>query len=203
MPSDSSSRPSRLLITWVPFAIAVASFALSAYTFTVSNRLPAVEVILPNQIRLAQGEQFGYAYAYFQPTFVHAGASTQVEVIRAARLEFAPQAGGDPVAFEWRETGYIAYDPATRGLNYVYEGDFAPLLLSRETAQSLLGTYFGPPGWYFTPGTWRGTLTAERVKNQRPLVASFTFTLDEERLEILNQGGGTTFLPFEIEPATR
>jgi hypothetical protein len=186
----------------MPIVIALSSFVLSAYTFAINSRMPQVEIILPRQIRVAQGEQFGYAYVYFQPTFVHAGASTQVEVVRSARLEFAPVDGGDPVAFDWRESGRFAYDPATRSLNYVYEDDFAPLLLSRETAQSTLGTFFGPPGWYFTPGQWRATLTAERVKNQRPLAASFIFTLDEESVETLNTAGGTIFLPFELEATT-
>lgn len=198
--SDSSPTAPRFVITWVPFSIAVVSFVISIYTFFITSRPAQVEVILPQHIRIAQGEEFGYAYAYFQPTIVSTGRSQQVEVVRDLTLDFAPVRGGDEASlFEWRESGRIAYDPATRQTTYEYQSDAAPLLLTRETAQSPLGTFYGPPGWYFTPGEWQGTLTAQLANNRPPVQSSFRFTLTEEEIATVNAGGGRVYVSLDID----
>lgn len=200
----------RFVITWVPIVTALLSIALSIYTFFVARGAPVVELLLPQQIRLAQGAEIGYAYAYFQPTFLHAGPSDRVEVVRAMRLEFAPAGATDdatddavadadatPATLDWRESGRMVWEPATQTIGYAYSADAAPLLLSRETAQSPLGVFYGPPGWYLTPGTWRATFTAERAAGP-PLVARFSFTLDAATIDQLNLSGGNIFIPVAI-----
>lgn len=204
MAAETARKPTNALFTWIPFTAtltALISFAVSMYTFVLTTRTPSVEVILPQRIRLAQGEESGYAYGYFQPTFVHSGPSQQAEVIRAMRLELTPAGGGETLAFEWRESGRLDYDPATGQSTYVYEGDATPLLLTRETAQSPLGVFYGPPGMLLMLGTWRGLLVAERTLNQTSLRAAFTLTLDEESIARLNESNGSVYLGFPITPA--
>jgi hypothetical protein len=188
--------------TWFPISIALASFALSIYTFVITSRPPALEVILPQQIRIAQGADFGYAYAYFAPTLANVGASERIEVVPAMRIELsAPSADG--ATMEWRQTGSLDYDPATQQANFNYVGDAAPLLLTRQTAASPLGVYFGPRDFYLTPGTWRGELIVDRTSNALPLRVPFTFALTQADIDTLEAGGGGSYLAFAVEPLNR
>jgi hypothetical protein len=193
-----------LATTWVPISIALVSFALSIYTFVMTSRPPSLEIILPQQIRIAQGEQIGYAYAYFAPTLANVGASEQIEVVPAMRIELTPPQGAqDGVALEWRQTGSLDYDPASQQANFNYVGDAAPLLLTRQSAASPLGVFFGPPGFYLTSGTWRGELVIERTSHAQPLRVPFAFTLSEEEVAALNEGQGDSYVAFPVVPENR
>lgn len=199
MSNTQPGRAPHLVITWVPIAIAVASFIISGYTFVVTSQSPVVELILPQTIRIAQGEDFGYAYSYFQPTLVSTGRSQQVAVVREMNLDFAPADGSsDGATFDWRESGNITYDPQTRATSYVYQNDAAPLLISRETAQSPLGTFYGPPDWYFTPGKWRGTLTATLAGGLAPIRMPFVFSITDADASAMQDGGGSVYVTLEI-----
>ena len=73
------------------------------------------------------------------------------------------------------------------------------VLIASTRAQTPLATFHAPPGWYFTPGTYRVTLIARRALVPWPLQASFTVTLSQATVDFLNQHPHK-FLPVSIGP---
>ncbi len=187
-----------LLLSWVPLAASFLSLILSISGIIIASREPHVLVILPDQIRVAQGESVGFAYTYLQPAFVSTGQNDRVEVIKTMVLRVAPVQGGQPAVFRWDEQAQLVYDQATKQLNYVYVADAVPLLVGPKSAHVPFSVFNGPAGWYFQPGTYRATLVASRVVASSPLEASFTFTLSADNVDFLNRSRGKSFLALPI-----
>jgi len=187
-----------LSLSWVPLAAALLSLVLSISGIIVATREPHVLVIVPDQIRVVQGVDVGFAYVYLQPAFVSTGQNDRVEVIKNMVLRMARAEGGPPAEFRWDEQAQLVYDQATKQLNYVYVADAVPLLVSPKNAQVPFSVFNGPPGWYFQPGTYRATLVAFRVVASSPLEASFRFTLSADNVDFLNRSRGKSFLAFPI-----
>ena len=184
-----------LTLSWVPLAGATLSLILSVASIIVSTREPAVLLILPDLVRVAQGEDFGYAYMYLQPTFVSTGQNDRVEVIRDITVFVEPAGGGERITFEWAERLELVLNE-DRELDYDYAGDAVPLLVSPRQAQAPLGSFQGPDGWYFEAGTYEITVEAPRVVASTPLRGSMEITFSQDAVETLNDAGGNRFLEF-------
>jgi len=180
---------------WVPFTIAVTSFVISMYTFFVTTREPVVDVVLPQQIRISVSVNAPdpFSIAFLQPTFVHAGPSQQVEVVETIYMILTPPGESNTRrhTIDWRETGRFVQDATSPAINYQWVGDPAPLLLSRETAQSPLAVFYGDPNLIWSPGQWTAELHGTRKAGDPDLTARFTFTISQEKFDLLNTGGGT------------
>ncbi|MGQ0550126.1 MAG: hypothetical protein ACT4PY_10725 [Armatimonadota bacterium] len=187
-----------LSLSWVPLAASLLSLTLSIGGIVIATREPEVLVILPDQIRVAQGENYGFAYVYLQPAFVSSGRNDRVEVIKTMVLRVAPRGGGQAAEFKWDEQAQLIYDQATKQLNYAYVADAVPLLVGPKSAHVPFSVFNGPRGWYFQPGTYRVTLVAFRVVASSPLEASFEFALSAENVDFLNRSRGKSFLAFPI-----
>jgi hypothetical protein len=177
---------------WVPFAIAVTSFIVSMYTFFITQREPIVDVVLPQQIRISVNTSNGvpFSIAFLRPTFVNAGPSQQVEVVETMHIILTPPGTSTRHRIEWRETGAFVQDPTSPAINYLWHADPAPLLLSRETAQSPLAVFYGDTNLIWAPGEWRAELHGTRMAGDPDLVARFTFTITQELFDLLNTGAG-------------
>ncbi len=184
-------------LKWVPMAGALLALPLSAAALWVSLQQPEVLLIMPDQVRVAQGRESGSAYLYLQPAFVNTGGNNRVEVIRDMRLAVAGPASAD---FEWTQQLRLVGDPETDTLSYEYAGDAAPLLISPSSANSSLSLFDAPPGWHFEPGTYTFTLSAQRVVVNVPMEATFTVSLSAEDVAALDQPGPDRFLTFSIAP---
>lgn len=197
--SRSFSVP-QALTTWVPFVTSLISFAIALYTFIITTQQPEIQIILPEQVRIAQGADYGFAYLYLQPTFVHTGASQRVEVIRNLRVEVRQASADDPTTFVWAEQGKLVYDQSVaRALSYEYVADASPLLIGPNSAQSPFATFNGPSEWYFTPGSYQITLVAERAVADEDLTQTFRVTFTQENVDFLNENKGHAFLTFPLQ----
>ena len=190
--------------TWVPFTLAIASFIISTYTFVVTTREPVVDVVLPQQIRLSVNSNSPepFSIAFLQPTFVHAGPSQQVEVIESIHLILTPPGANNTNrhTVRWRETGTFVQDATSPAINYRWVGDPAPLLLSRETAQSPLAVFYGDSALIWAPGAWRAELRVTRAAGAPDLHARFTFNISHEDFDLLNTDDGSyVSLPIVLE----
>ena len=183
---------------WLPLLIATISFATSTYTFFATNAAPDLALTMPAFVRVAQGPNLGGgAIVYLQPSFANVGQSARVEVISGMALRVQPASGGEPATFIWREIGRFVPDTTTAGLfrlNYEYVSDAQPLLVSQGNPQAPVGTFIGPVGWYFAPGTYKITLIASRQVNTAPLQRTIQITLTDASIAALNERGGGTFL---------
>jgi hypothetical protein len=188
---------SDVLRTWLPIAISLLSLGISIFTFSVAYAVPDVSLMLPDIIRVVQGRNVGYSYLYLQPSFVSTGHSSRVDAITGMTLQVQRVGSGKPMAFGWADLARFTWDPATRSMSYDRIGDPAPLPVSPTNPQTPLATFNAPPGWYFTPGTYRMTLIARRALVPWPLQASFTVTLAQATVDFLNQHPHK-FLPVSI-----
>jgi hypothetical protein len=68
------------LSKWVPLTTSITSFFIATYTFIVTTSQPELQLILPRQVRIAQGIETG-PYLYLQPVIVSSGQSERSEVI--------------------------------------------------------------------------------------------------------------------------
>ncbi len=200
-PVSLSQRLLRSFITlrWVPLTAALLALPLSATALFVSIQQPEVVLILPDQIRVAQGRESGAAYVYLQPAFVSTGRNDRVEVVRDMRLEITPEAGGEAAVFDWNQVLRLVTDPATGGLSYEYEADAVPLVIGPRDAATPLSLFQAPDGWHFAPGTYSARLIADRVVTGQPLGDEFRLTLSAEEIAILDQPGPERFLTFPID----
>jgi hypothetical protein len=184
---------------WVPITASLVSLVLSVTNLVSANREPEILVVPPRQIRVAQGEDFGFAYVYAQPAFVHTGQNDRIEVIEDMMLRVNPAGGGAPVEFKWDEQAELVFDAESKSLNYRYVADSVPLLVSPKNAQVPLAVFNGPQGWYFKPGTHRVTLVANRVVHSAPLESTFEFTISAKDVETLSSSRGHRFLAFSTK----
>lgn len=176
---------------WVPFSIALVSFVVSMYTFIITQREPVVDLVLPQQMRLSvnwtRAEPF--SVALFQPTLLSAGPSQQVEVVQDMTLTLHPTARPtDTHTIEWQEVGRLYTDSATGTINYEWIADPAPLLLTRESAESPLGAYYGDNALVWWPGEWKAVVRAVRAEGKPDLVARFSFDISQEQFDLLRSG---------------
>lgn len=113
------------------------------------------------------------------------GRNERVEVIRDMALSAAPSAGeGEAVDFSWNQQLRLVSGLATGELSYQYEADAVPLLVGPRSSSPPLSLFDAPGGWYFAPGTYTLTLTAERVVTGDDLRATFDLTLRRERYRV-------------------
>jgi hypothetical protein len=189
-----------LSLAWVPLTASLVSLVLSVGSIVIATRDPSVVLILPDQVRLAQGEAAGGAIAYLQATLVSTGTNDRVEVIRDLRLLVTPPAGGESAEFAWDETGSFLFDAETQRLSYEYVSDAGPLLITPREAQNPLALFLAPSDWTFEPGTYEMRLVADRIVASDALEATFQLELSAEDVEFLNESGGSEFLTIPIEP---
>ena len=201
-PAELWQRTRRVLsLAWVPLTASLVSLILSIGSIVIATRDPSVVLILPEQIRLAQGGGAGNAIAYLQPTLVSTGNNDRVEVVRDLRLVVTPPDGGDPRAFAWDESGRLLFDAGTQRLSYEYLSDAAPLLVTPREAQNPLALFQGPDGWLFEPGAYELRLVADRIVASGSLEATFEIELTADEVDRLNASGGSEFLAIPIRAA--
>ena len=115
---------------------------LSLFFFDVPERylLPAVELIMPPEARLAQiqnkpGSEVYSVRVYLQPAFVSTGRSQRVAVLKSVNLFV--QREGEPQKKFWLDgIGSFADNPAGRGLTFTYERGAAPLVATQDTPEN-------------------------------------------------------------------
>lgn len=186
-------------LSWVPLAGATLSLVLSVISIIVSTREPQIVLIAPEHVRVAQGEDFGYAYMYLQPALVSTGQNDRVEVVRDLSVRVEPMDGGEGATFEWDEV--VRLVPAEGdALDYEYVADAVPLLVSPRTAQAPLASFTGPDGWYFEAGTYRLTIHAVRVVGSGDLSQTVQMTLTDEQVTDLNESRGRQFIQLPLSP---
>jgi len=145
-----------LSLAWVPLVASFVSLVLSVGSIVIATRDPSVLMILPDQVRFAQGEGIGYAYAYLQPTFVSTGANDRVEVIRDMTLTVTRLDDDESVELAWDEVGTFTFDPADDSLTYEYVADAAPLLVAPDSAENPARPLPGAGGMAPDAGPLRG-----------------------------------------------
>lgn len=186
-----------LSLSWVPLTASLVSLVISVGAFIASTQQPQVMLLLPEQIRVAQGRTSGSAFAYLQPAFVSTGRNERVEVIRDMSLT-VESASGERVTFAWDEQVRLVDDASTGRLSYQYAGDAVPILVGPRSAAAPLCLFEAPDGWFFRPGTYTFTLTAHRVVASEPIRATFSLTLTAENIAFLDAPGPDQFLAFPL-----
>ena len=187
-------------LRWVPLVAALLSLALSGVAIYTATQQPQVLLILPHQIRVAQGRSTGAAYVYFQPAFVNTGQNDRVEVIRDMTLRVQRADGSaPPTDFQWNEVVSLVTDPATGALTYQHDADAVPIVISAKNAAAPLSLFQAPSGWFFTPGTYTITLTANRVVAAAPVTGQVTLTLSADNVTFLDQPGTDKFLTLPVQ----
>jgi hypothetical protein len=186
-----------LSLSWVPLTAAFLSLILSIASIVISLRQPEVLLILPDQVRVAQGRGSGSAFVYLQPAFVSTGQNDRVEVIRDMTLQVQP-ASGAGVSFRWDEQARLVGDADSGTLSYQYVADAVPLLESPRSASAPLCLFDAPDGWFFAPGTYTFTLVADRVVSSDPIRDSFAVALSAVDIAFLDGPGAEQFLSFPI-----
>lgn len=188
-----------LSLGWVPLTAALLSLVLSVVAIFTSLQQPSVSLLMPANVRVAQGRSSGAAYLYLQPAFVNTAQNNRVEVISGMTVSVtSASAGVAPVDFTWREQLRLVLEPGASELTYQYVGDAVPLVVSPSNAASPLALFSAPPGWFFAPGTYEFTLHADRVVAGSALSAKFSVTLTPENITFLDQTVPDKFLEFPI-----
>lgn len=186
-----------LTLALVPLTASFLSLILSVAAIFISSQQPEVLLVVPDQIRIAQGRQSGSAFVYLQPAFVSTGRNERVEVIRDMTLSVQSSAGTQ-TDFSWTEQVRLVGDSESTGLSYEYAGDAVPLLVSARTASSPVGLFDAPDGFFFAAGTYTFTLMADRVVAADGLRATFTVTISADDITFLDESGTNRFLTFPI-----
>ena len=182
----------------MPLTASFLSLILSVAAIFLSTQQPEVLLVLPDQIRIAQGRQSGSAFVYLQPAFVSTGKNERVEVILDMTLR-VESSTGTQADLRWTEQLRLVGDSDSAGLNYEYAGDAVPLLVSARTASSPVCLFDAPDGFFFAAGTYRFTITADRVVAADGLQASFTVTIGPDHIAFLDEPGTNRFLAFAID----
>jgi hypothetical protein len=189
-----------LSLRWVPLTAALLSLSLSVVAIYTATQQPSVSLLMPSQVRVAQGRSSGAAYLYLQPAFVNTAQNNRVEVIRSMTLHVAPSGATPPETdFAWTQQLRLTTDPESGALTYQYVADAVPLVVSPSNAASPLGLFEAPHDWFFGAGTYRFTLTAERVVAGSPLTAEFTVTLSQADIDLLEQPGPDRFITLTVD----
>jgi hypothetical protein len=184
-------------LRWVPLTAALLSLPLSAAAIFLSLQQPEVLLVMPDQIRVAQGRDTGSAFVYLQPAFVSTGKNERIEVIRDLTLRVTPPTGAE-VTFAWTEQIRLVTGP-TGTLNYEHEADAVPLLVSANSAAAPLCLFDAPDGFFFGPGTYRFRLVADRVVAGQPLLGEFSLALNAEVIAFLDEPGTSRFVGLPIQ----
>jgi hypothetical protein len=187
-----------LTLAWVPLTASFVSLILSVAAIYVSTQQPEVLLVMPDQIRIAQGHDSGSAFVYLQPAFVSTGKNERAEVISDMTLSVTG-ASASPQTLTWTEQVQLVGDAQTDGLSYQYAGDAVPLLVNARTAASPVCLFDAPEGFFFAPGTYTFTLSANRIVASAPLQATFSVTISPENIAVLDEPGTNRFLAFPIE----
>ena len=188
-----------ITLRWVPLTASFVSLALSVVAIIASTQQPQVMLVLPGQVRIAQGRATGAAYLYLQPAFVNTGQSERVEVIRGMRLHVQPlDAGVEPADLQWTEQVRLVGDATSNGLSYEHDADAVPLLVTPRDVAAPLSVFVAPSGWFFAPGTYTFTLTAERVVVSEPVMGSFQVVISADDIALLDQPGPDKFLELAV-----
>jgi hypothetical protein len=189
-----------ITLRWVPLVAALLSLGLSVVAIYTATQQPQVLLIAPHQIRVAQGRSTGAAYVYFQPAFVNTGQNDRVEVIRDMTLNVKRADGATPPSvFQWTEVVNLETDPTTGTLTYQHDADAVPIVISARNAEAPLSLFQAPNGWFFTPGTYILTLTANRVVASAPVTGQVTMTLSADNVAFLDQPGAEKFLTIPLQ----
>src|SRR5688572_28487546 len=183
-------------LRWVPLTAALLSLPLSVVAIYTATQQPSVSLLMPSQVRIAQGRATGSAYLYLQPAFVNMAQNNRVEVIRDMSLHATGPATTD---FAWTQQLRLETDPETGALTYQYVADAVPLVVSPSNAASPLGLFEAPNGWFFGAGTYQLTLNADCVVADSPLTATFRVTLTAEDVAFLDQPGPDQFITVAID----
>jgi len=188
---------SRAIHTWGSFAISLVSLLIAVNAYIQATREPQVVVIMPEIVRVAQGEDYGFAYLYLQPAFVNTAKNDRAEVIRIMALlveRVGDSSTTESASFSWAEQATFEYDPATGELNYRWLADAAPLVVSPDRAQTPICVFNGPPGWYFEAGTYRLTLIADLVVGTEEVSGTVEIAPSESEIQTLNGSRGHRFI---------
>ena len=186
-------------LRWVPLTAALLSLSLSVVAIYTSTQQPSVSLLMPSQLRIAQGRSSGASYLYLQPAFVNTAQNNRVEVIRGMTLHVASSdTTVVPADFHWTQQLRLVTDPTSGQLTYQYVGDAVPLVVSPSNAASPLALFEAPQGWFFAAGTYQFTLTADRVVAGSALTAAFSVSLTADNIAFLDQPGPDKFLEFAI-----
>jgi hypothetical protein len=188
-----------LRLSWVPLTAALLSLVLSITSIYINSRQPEVLMILPDVVRVAGGHQSGASYLYLQPAFVSTGTNDRVEVIRDMRLNVELEGGAAATQLHWAEQIRLVNGAPGAGLSYEHEADAVPLLVSPKSAAAPLSLFQAPSGWFFGEGTYRFTLSADRVVASDPLRARFSVVIRAEDLTVLNAPGPERFLTYPVQ----
>ena len=187
-----------LSLRWVPLTAALLSLTLSIIAIYTATQQPSVSLLMPDQVRVAQGRSSGAAYLYLQPAFVNTAQNNRVEVIESMTLHVtAPDSTS--ADFTWTQQLRLRTDPQTGGLTYEYVADALPLVVSPSNAASPLSLFEAPRGWFFGVGTYQFTLTADRVVAASALTARFEVTLSQADIDTLEQPGPDIFITLPID----
>ena len=184
-----------ITLRWVPLTAALLSLVLSVVAIYTATQQPAVSLLMPAQVRIAQGRSTGGAYLYLQPAFVNTAQNNRVEVIRDMSLHVSGPATAD---LTWTQQLRLVTDATSGELTYQYVADAMPLVVSPSNAASPLALFEAPHGWFFAAGTYEFTLTADRVVAGSALTATFSVTLTADSVAFLDQPGPDQFLEFPI-----
>jgi hypothetical protein len=189
-----------LSLRWVPLTAALLSLTLSVVAIYTATQQPSVSLLMPDQVRVAQGRSSGAAYLYLQPAFVNTAQNNRVEVIRTMRLQVtSADATVAATDFTWTQQLRLTTDPTSGGLSYEYVADAVPLVVSPSNAASPLSLFEAPRGWFFGVGTYQFTLTADRVVAGSPLTAHFEINLTQADIDTLEQPGPDRFITLPID----
>jgi hypothetical protein len=199
---DRAREPLRRFITlrWVPLTAALLSLVLSLTAIWISTQQPDVTLVLPDNIRVAQGRWLGAGFVYLQPTFVSTGNNERIEVVRDMTLRVQTPRG-QTHEMAWTEQVRLVGGASSDGLSYEYVADAGPLLVSPRTAASPVCLFMAPTGFFFEPGQYTFTLTADRVVAGARLEATFDVTLSAEHMAIIDPPESRRFVAIPISPA--
>ena len=196
---ERHTHSSRWLIAGIPVAIAVLSFALSLYIWYDGNRPPAIELTLPDRVRVTQGHDS--AWLYIQPRFFSTSESDRIDGIAGIDVSVTLSADDEPATFEWDEQGTWAFNQAARSLTWQWVADPGPLVVSPAVPQQPVGLFMAPDGWYWQAGEYLVTVTAETTVSDEVLSQTSLLTLDENTVAQLNESPASLFLTIDLLPS--
>ena len=184
-------------LRWVPLTASALSLVLSVTAIWISTQQPEVTLVMPDNIRVAQGRWVGAAFVYLQPAFVSTGRNERIEVIRDMTLHVRAPSGAQ-ADLAWTEQVRLVGGASTDGLSYEYAGDAVPLLISPRSAASPVCLFQAPPGFFFESGTYAFSLRAERVVAEAPLESTFAITLTDEHMAIIDAPDARRFVTLPL-----
>lgn len=185
----------RRLQEWTTFVIAVAAFSLSVVNWAQTNRQPAISLILPERLKIAQG--LTEAWLYVQPSFLIDRKSDRTASLGSLYLHLHRADGQvpDPPLF-WDETGQFTYDQKTGDQNYQYLSDPLPIVVTQDKPASPL-ILFASDTQALSPGRWDATLTA--IQNDAEITERFCIKVNEADMRFVRLSSRSCTVPFVPE----